>query len=119
MTKRAAKKKTAKRGGYSDMIREFMSANPDAKPKAIFEALGSRGVKLGLINAVRAKMKKSAKVRSAGVKRHGKVGPSARNGNGHSSLESILRAAAFAKEVGGIESARSALSALETVKKSL
>jgi hypothetical protein len=109
MAKRAAKQE---RGALSNMVREYMAANPKAKPKEIFEALGDKGVKIGLINAVRAKSKaKKRKGRtSTGIK------PQVARSNGRdkgNSIVAVIQAAQQLKNLaGGVNQAKAVLEAL-------
>jgi hypothetical protein len=118
-----AKKKAAAKFNKSKEIREYKQANPSHGPKQIAEALSAKGldVTAQFVSTVLTNSKKKTKIGKPGrpkgsknVKRGPgrppKAAPSSGNGV---SLDSLLLVKRIVAEVGGIDKARSALTALE------
>jgi hypothetical protein len=98
----------ARKGGQnrSAAIRAYKEKNPDARPKAISEGLAKEGVKVsaGYVSTVLSNER-----RKGGKRRKKRVG-------GRSSgYADLVQAKRLADAMGGIEKARSALSALAKI----
>ena len=86
-----AKKKGPNR---SELVRKHMEANPEHKPAEIHAALKSHKVSIGLINAVRAKVKaKASSKKKAGKKP--KAAAAQHDSNGHSATTLLHSALAL------------------------
>jgi len=127
-----AKKKS---GGpnKSQAIRDYFAAHPDAKPKEAAEELSKQGLSVtpGFASTIRSnsKTKKSGK---RGRPSKSTAGRSAANksvrGNGRSSnarraspagevsIDSLVKVKRIVDEMGGVEDARNALTALEKLR---
>jgi len=109
-----------KRSGVnkSKAIREYYEQNPDAKPLDVVAALKQQGVNVSaaFVSTIRSTSKK----KSAPTGKRGRpVGStSARTSSGGGggasvSIDSLLKMKSAVKDMGGIEKAKAALSALE------
>lgn len=106
----------------SQAIREYYEAHPDAKPKAIVEALAAKGVVVtpAFVSTIKStSINKGAKPAAKG-KRGPKPGASvkapkvaAAKSTGGVSIDTLIKAKSLVKELGGIDSAMSALAALK------
>ncbi len=111
----------------SQAIREYYEAHPDAKPKAVVEALAAKGVVVtpAFVSTIKStSINKGAKPAAKG-KRGPKPGasvkapkvaaakPAAVKSTGGVSIDSLIKAKSLVKELGGIDSAMSALAALK------
>jgi hypothetical protein len=110
----------------SQAIRDYYAANPDAKPKAVVEALAAKGVVVtpAFVSTIKStsinKSPKTAKGKrgpkpGASVKapKAAAVKPAAAKSGGAVSLDTLIKAKGLVKELGGIESAMNALAALK------
>ena len=107
--KATPKKKRAKKAvNQSQLIRDHLAANPDDGPKAIVAALAKKGVKVseGLASNVKYSSKKAKR---RGRKRPGVKPPAVSD---KVSLSTLVQAKKMAEQLGGVEKARDALSAL-------
>lgn len=110
----------------SQAIRDYYAANPDAKPKAVVEALAAKGVVVtpAFVSTIKStSINKSPK--TAKAKRGPKPGasvkaakvaaakPAAVKATSGVSIDSLIKAKSLVKELGGIDSAMSALAALK------
>lgn len=108
----AKRKKTTRDGSKSQAIRDYITANPDAKPKEIYEALTKQGVKLSLalVNAVKYSKPKSTKRR--GQPKRQAV---ASSGGGMSAAD-LIAAKQIVDSLGGIKKTQEALELLEKLQ---
>lgn len=103
----------AKSGGVSlsQAVREFLRQNPGANPKAIVDAMKSKGLTISLSLAYAIKYSKRGKKAAKGAGRS--VGrPRAATSNGQLRAEDLLAAKAFVDRVGGTGAARTAIAIL-------
>ena len=99
-----------KGGNRSQLIREFLTANPDSKAKAVVEALGKNGTKVneGLVYAVKGSMKEK-KRRKARVAKAAMAATSKPSTNGQvqvskpDAITMIREVKALAEKAGGYE----------------
>ena len=111
-------------------IREYCAANPKAKPLEVVAAMKEKGINVNaqFVSTVKSNAKKKKTVRrsapaattskkAASAKKPGrKPGrkPTAANsGTGEVSFDSLIRAKQLIEEMGGVDNARTALSAYE------
>ena len=125
-------KKKAGEVNKTQAIRDYKSANPDQKPKAISEALVKQGVEVtpGYVSTIlsnskrkptsgrrgRPKGSKNVKaVRAVGTakKAVGRPSKAAAASGSEVSVNSLLKMKTLISQVGGIDEAKSALSTLE------
>lgn len=118
----------------SAAIRDYVQANPDAKPKEIVDALSAQGVAVSsaFVSTIKSKMtsggggggrkKKRAKAGrpkgSVTKKRTVEAAPRAARtggGGGDVSVASLLKAKKLAEELGGVAKAKATLEALEKI----
>lgn len=117
----------------SAAIRDYVKANPAAKPKEIVDALSSQGVAVSsaFVSTIKSKMtsgggggrrkKKRAKAGrpkgSVTKKRTVEAAPRAARtgGGGDVSVASLLKAKKLAEELGGVAKAKATLEALEKI----
>lgn len=111
----------------SAAIRDYVTANPEAKPKEIVDAMKSQGVDVStaFVSTIKSKTigsgakKKGRKPgRPKGAAKTAKAAaPAAKtsNGQGKLSLDQLLKAKKLANELGGVSKARAALEALEKI----
>jgi len=110
----------------SQAIRDYYEANPEAKPKAVVEALAAQGVNVtpAFVSTIKStsinKGPKSAKGKrgpkpGASVKapKVAAAKPAAAKSNGGVSIDTLIKAKGLVKELGGIENAMTALAALK------
>lgn len=122
-----AKKKS---GGpnKSAAIRDYVTANPEAKPPEIVGAMKQQGIEVSpaFVSTIKSKTlgsgAKKKKGRKAGrpkgtAKTAGAAAPVAKSksGQGNVSLDQLLKAKKLAGELGGVSQARAALEALEKI----
>ena len=111
--KAAGKSKSSKSVNKSQAVRDFYADNPNAKPKDVVEGLAKKGIKLNAqyVSVVRSNSKKKSK--------SGRVGrpagrSTARKAGGETvSIDALLKLKKVVEEVGGIDNAKAALSALD------
>lgn len=118
----------------SEAIRDYYAANPTAKPKDVAEALSKQGVTVtpAFVSTIRSTSKKK-KVGKRGRPAATKAGrksarKSARRGgrpattrravsaSDEVSIDALLKVKRIVDEMGGVEDARNALSALEKLR---
>jgi hypothetical protein len=110
----------------SQAIRDYYKAHPEAKPKAVVEALAAQGV---VVTPAFVSTIKSTSINKSPKPAKGKRGPKpgasvkapkfaaskpvAAKSNGGVSIDTLIKAKGLVKELGGIENAMSALAALK------
>lgn len=114
----------------SAAIREYLDSNPDAKPREIVDALKAQGVdvtpafvstiksKSGAASAPKKRRGRPARAAAAPRTQRRTAKPAATRAprsNDSVSVDSLIRAKKLAEELGGVEKARAALSALEKI----
>jgi len=121
MAKRAAR---GGRGGgpnKTQAVKDYMTANPDAKPKDISAALKEQGI--DVTPSYASNIKSTSGKKGGGRKKtRGKPGPKPRSAgsNGRAfDVTAIRSAAEFIKAAGGIKNARTALDAAEEIASAL
>jgi hypothetical protein len=111
-----AKRKTAATS-KSAAIREYISANPNAGPTAIYDALTKQGIKVskGLVSVVKYSKPKPGKLRNRPVKAQtaSTKGVSEPLSSGSMSASDLIAAKKLADSIGGIAKTREALDLLE------
>ena len=111
-----AKKQSTKKKGVnkSQVIRGMLHQHPNASPLAISEALGKRGVKVtpGFVSTI--KSQSGAKKKRRRVKK--RVGRAARPAGDTVSVSALVQAKRLADQLGGVEKAQDALSALSKLQ---
>lgn len=98
------KKKTKKKGSVgnkSQMIRDYMEANPNAGPKAVSQALSKPGFK---VTAAFVSTVKSTDKRKGG-------GSKKISGRGSVSMTALMQAKRLVDQMGSVDNARAALDA--------
>ena len=103
-----------KRGAKTQAVRDYISANPDAKPKAIVAGLKAQGltVKLGLANSV--KYSKRSKVRKGRTRAMHTA--ARRTSSSAVTIEQLIEVKRFADSFGGADQVRQALDTLEQLR---
>lgn len=114
----------------SAAIREYLDKNPEAKPREIVDALKAQGVdvtpafvstiksKSGGAAAPKKRRGRPARAASAPRTQRATSQPAAgraASANDKVSVDSLIRAKKLAQELGGVDKARAALSALEKI----
>lgn len=111
----------------ADRVRKYLAEHPDAKPKQAEEALGKYGISAQYVSMVKMNDKKSAangaESSSAAGSASAKEAPARRGRKpgrkpasaGAVSGDSILAAAAFVENCGGLSQARAAMEAVERI----
>ena len=111
-----AKKKSVKKKGVnkSQAIRDMLRQQPSASPLAVSESLAKQGVKVspGFVSTV--KSKSGAKKKRRRVKK--KVGRPARPAGDTISMSALVQAKRLADQLGGVDKAQDALSALSKLQ---
>jgi hypothetical protein len=101
----------AKKAGVnkSQAIRDALAENPRKPPREIAEILASKGVKVSAqyVSIVKSNAKGKKKRKTARVPKPGK----------RSSLGSLGAAVDFIRAAGGLQQAKSALAAVEAIKR--
>ncbi|SMP54713.1 hypothetical protein SAMN06265222_104283 [Neorhodopirellula lusitana] len=116
----------------SKEIRDYYAANPKAKPLEVVEAMKAKGIEVNaqFVSTVKSNSKKKTSKRGTTAKSASVAKTPARSAkravtakrpgrkpanaaSGEISLDSLIKAKSLANEMGGIENARLALSALE------
>ena len=117
-----AKKKS---GGVnkSQLIRDYRKAHPNQKPKQIAAELAKKGIKVSpqFVSTILSTSKKKKKIgkpgRPKGSKSAGRssaaAGRRTSTRSTNISIESLIKVKEIVKEMGGIDEARKALTALE------
>lgn len=112
-----AKKRAGK--SLSQHIRDYLDANPGATPGEIVEGLGKQGVKVspGLASNVKYTSGTGAKKKKKTGRRRGRPpGRRAATSARSISAQDLLEAKKLVDGLGGIQSARAALDALEKLQ---
>ena len=102
------------RGVKTQAVRDYISANPDANPKAIVEGLKEKGitVKLGLANSVKYNKRSKTRKRRAPA-----LHTAARKTNSTGvTIDQLIEVKRFADSLGGTENVRQALDMLEQLR---
>lgn len=114
----------------SQAIRDYYGANPDAKPMEVAAELGKKGIVVtpAFVSTVKSTtMGKSAKKsarksakkstasakKSTGAKRGRPVGSTNKTTSNEVSLDSLLQVKKIVEEMGSVQDAKNALTALE------
>lgn len=118
-------KKASESVNKSQMIRDYMKENPQAKPLEVATAMQEQGfqVTAQFVSTVKSNAKKSTKTGRRGRPAGSTKKPAAKATGGAKAatkvkssevtLDSLLNAKKLVQEMGGIEQARSALTVLE------
>jgi hypothetical protein len=95
-------------GSKSSAIRDYITSNPNAKPKEILTALKARGidVSVGLVSVVKYAKPKSGKKKPGRPKK-------AASTSSDLSADQLLAAKTLADSLGGIQNTREALDLIE------
>lgn len=107
----------AKRSGSkSEAIRNYIAANPDAKPKQIHEALNAQGiaVSMGLVSVVKYSKPKKPSSKSRATR----TTPASATGASADELKAadLVAAKQLVDSLGGISQTREALELLERLR---
>jgi hypothetical protein len=114
-------KKASKNGlNLSQLIREYVTANPDAGPTAVAEALNAQhGTKISAQFVSTIKSNSRRKGKGGGIKRRGRkpgrpaAASTARSGASDSlSTDDLKAAKRFILQLGGVQKAKNAVSIL-------
>jgi hypothetical protein len=103
-----------KRGAKTQAVREYISENPDANPKAFVTGLAAKGikVKLGLANSVKySKRSKGRKGRIPAVHAAAR-----KTSGGTVTFDHLIEVKRLADSLGGAEHVRAALDMLEQLR---
>ncbi|MEM6469602.1 MAG: hypothetical protein AAF802_08510 [Planctomycetota bacterium] len=114
-----AKKKTSG-VNKSAAIRDYLSANSQAKPAAVAAALKAQGIEVDAqyVSIVKSNTKKQSKKRRSPSKRPSVPGPTRPSGvNDQVSIQSMLQMKKLVQEVGSFEEAHRSLTLLEQLAK--
>jgi hypothetical protein len=95
----------------AEMVRNYQTAHPDARPTAVASALKEYGVTPNYVSAIKNKMKVNAGGQRRSRRGRTAVSETAING----SVEAIVSAAKFIKSCGGLAQAREAFRLAERV----
>ena len=113
MAKKASKsasEKESKESNKSQAIRDYMSANPDAGPTSVAQALNEREgwkISAAYVSTIKNKLKQPGTTRGAGGR-----GRSSGGRDGGLSEKSLMQAKELLKQAGGINQAKAALELL-------
>lgn len=111
-----------KAGGVnkSQSIRDYHNAHPKHKPKQIAAELGTQGIEVSpqFVSTILSTSKKKRRIGKPGRPRGSKSTGRGRarktsGGSREVSIDSLVKVKEIVKEMGGIENARAALTALE------
>ena len=106
----------------SQAIRDYMNANPKAKPRDVVTAMNAKGIKVSaqFVSTVKSTSKKSG----GATKRRGRPAGStatkkaaSSTGSGTVSVDALLKMKRVVEEFGSIDEAKSALQTLEKLAK--
>jgi hypothetical protein len=106
-----------KRGAKTQAVREYITANPDANPKAIVDGLKAQGItiKIGLANSV--KYSKRGKSRTFRRGRRPAMQTAARRTFSTAmTVDQLVEVKRLADSLGGIGAIRQALEVLEQLQ---
>ena len=94
----------------------YLADNPDDKPKAVAEALSSRGIKVtaGAVSTIKFNAAKKGTAPAAKIGRPAKAVKA--SGQGSSSLDQLLAAKDLVDKVGGVDEAKRLLDALAKLR---
>ncbi|HEX3654648.1 MAG TPA: hypothetical protein VHV55_02515 [Pirellulales bacterium] len=115
------KPRRKRRGNKSAMIREYFTANPNAGPTEVVNALAEKKVKVTptLVSNVKARMQHAANPAAKSAKR-GRRGPGRppRNVSGETSfpMSLLVEAKRLADQAGSLDAARQAIDALSKLQ---
>ena len=103
-----------KRGVKTQAVRDYISANPDANPKAIVAGLKQKGitVKLGLANSV--KYSKRSRVRKG--RAPAPHAAARRSSSAVVTVDQLIEVKRLADSLGGIGAVRQAIDMLEQLR---
>ena len=116
--------KTSGGPNKSAAIREYLAANPEAKPKEIVDAMQSQGIDVSTafvstVKSTSARAGGNKKARRTGRPKTARPAKSAAaapaGGNGEVSVDQLLKAKELAEELGGFAKARATLEALQKI----
>lgn len=108
----------------SAAIREYVAANPEAKPKEIVDAMKSQGMDVSpaFVSTIKSKSATGGnkkKARGGGRPKAPRAAASASTaragGGGELSVNQLVKAKKLADELGGVANARAVLEALEKI----
>jgi len=103
-----------KRGAKSQLVRDYIAENPQARPQDIVEGLRSKGFKIKLTLVRGIKYKKPSK---PGKRRGPSVRAAARRSSGANlTVEQLIELKRLTDELGGAEQLRRALETLEQLR---
>jgi hypothetical protein len=107
-------------------IREYLAANPKAKPKEVVDAMSQKGIDVSaqFVSTVKSTSKKKGTAkrrgRPAGAKNkttRTAAAPAHQKSDDTVSVDSLLKLKKVVEEIGSIDEAKSALSTLERLAK--
>lgn len=98
-------------------VRDFLAANPEAKPAEVVAGLGAQGVEISTnyVSVVKSSLKPKRRKQRRKARAKSSSAPASRSSGDSStvSLEALLKAKQLADALGGVEAARQAFAALE------
>ena len=100
---------TKKKVNRSQLIRDYLAANPDDNVKAIVAAFAKKGIKISEALAANVKYKKQSPKKKATRKQAATKQPVV---NDKISISTLVKAKRMAEELGGMDKAKQALAAL-------
>ncbi|MEM6328708.1 MAG: hypothetical protein AAF790_00510 [Planctomycetota bacterium] len=113
---KAAKKAPVKRKvNKSQAIRDYKAAHPDEGPTAIATALSKTGIKV--VPAQVSNVLTNAAKKTGGGGGQGRGGKAGAKAGDKVSLSSLMDTQAFVEKVGGVDSAKQLLGAVEKLSK--
>lgn len=112
-TKRAGRPKAGSGVNKSQAIRDYLSANPGAKPKDVAAALTAKGIDVApaFVSVVKSKSR-------GGKRRRGKktaAGPRKAASSAALTVDQLVAAKKFIDSAGGVARAKAAIEAVERV----
>ncbi len=107
--KKATRKKKA-RVNKSQVVRDYMAANPEVGPKGVSAALKKKGIKVSpqMVSTIKTKAKK----KSSGKKRGRPAKKKLARRAGGLNIDTLVKAKKLADRMGGVDKAKEALDAL-------
>jgi hypothetical protein len=119
MAKKAGKSTTQRESNKSEAIREYMSANPEAGPTSVAEALNQREgwkISAAYVSTIKNKVKENqgGGRRARRGRRVARAAMSGGGGGGGGGVneQALLQAKKLAEQIGGIDQAKAALDLL-------
>ncbi len=106
----------------SQAVLAYMADNPDAKPKAVAEALATKGITVtpGAVSTIKFQAAKKgdapAAKRPGRPAKTGKSAKSAAKSGGNSNLDQLIAAKELADRVGGVDEAKRLLDTLAKLR---